>query len=179
MVAAAAAEGEFLAFRKGLEPEVRGEFPSLAPNGPIHRYESLVAERLVLNAGLARPRSWAGASRDLQALDLPRGGPLEMASTHLVGDSLGVGAADPDGWSVFYVASYEQRAGYVPFYSEAADYKRTGKRAPKLVDYLNWNQDAGSEMLVHVFGAKEDWYEAVAQRGGRWARVWEGPRCRE
>jgi hypothetical protein len=178
-VAAAAAEHDFLAFRKGLEPDVRGELPTLAPDGPIRRYASLVAERLVLQGGLARPRSWPGALRDLQALDEPRGGHPEMASTHLVGDSLGVGAAAPDGWSVFYLAAYQDRAGYVPFYQETSDYRRTGKRAPKLVDYLNWNRTPGSEMLVQVFGAREDWYEVISQQGSRWTKSWEGQRCRE
>jgi len=178
-VAAAAAEREFLAFRQGLEPEVRGELPTLSPDGPIRRYASLVAEQLVLQQGLSRPRSWPGALRDLQALDVPRGGHPEMAATHLVGDSLRVGPAAPDGWSVFYLASYEQRAGYVPFYTEVSDYKRTGKRASVLVDYLNWNGTPESEMLVHVFGAREDWYQVLTQSGGRWSRSWEGPRCRE
>ena len=73
-VAAAAAETEFLAFRKGLQPDVRGELPGLQVDGPIRRYASLVAERMVLQAGLPRPRSWPGALRDLQALDVIRGG---------------------------------------------------------------------------------------------------------
>jgi hypothetical protein len=177
-VAAAAAEGEFIAFRKGLEPDVRGEFPALAADGPIRRYASLVAERLVLQAGLPRPRSWPGALRDLQAIDVVRGGHPEMAATHLVGDSMGVGAA-PEGWSVFYLASYQDRAGYVPFYQEIADYKRDGKRAPRVVDYLNWNRTPGAEILVHVFGAREDWYEVISQTGARWSRSWQGQPCRQ
>lgn len=178
-VAAAAAEREFIAFRRGLEPNVVGEFSPPQVAGPIRRYGPLIAERLVLQNGLPRPRSWPGAQRDLQALDAVRGGQPEMASTFLVGDQLGVGAPEQEGWSVFFVASYEQRTGYNPFYTEVADYRKVGKRAPKLVDHLNWNRAGGADMLVQVFGARDSWYEAVsADRGGRWTRVWEGTACR-
>jgi hypothetical protein len=37
----------------------------------------------------------------------------------------------------------------------------------------------GADILVQVYGPNEAWYEAVSQdRGGRWQKVWEGPRCR-
>ena len=178
-VAAAAAEGEFLAFRKGLEPDVIGEFPALQIDGLIRRYASIVAERQVLQNGLPRPRSWPGAMRDVQALDAIRGGNQEMAATYLVGDSLGVGPADPEGWSVFYLAAYETRTGYTPFYSEVRDYRKVPKGAPKLVDYLNWNGHGGSDVLVQVFGRDQSWYEAISQDGGRWTKVWEGRPCGE
>lgn len=178
-VAAAAVEREFLAFRRGLAPEVIGEYTPPQVEGTIQRYASLVAERLVLQNGLQRPRSWPGAQRDLQALNLVRGGQAEMASTYLVGDVLGIGPADPEGYSVFYVASYEQRAGYTPIYTEVRDYDKTGKGAPKLVDHLNWNGAGGAEMLVQVFGVRESWYEAVSRDRGSWRKVWEAERCRE
>lgn len=178
-VAAAAADQEFLAFRKGLEPDVVGEFSPPQVDGPIRRYAPLVAERLVLAGGLPRPGSWPHAQRDLQALDLVRGGSAEMATTFLSGDNLAVGAGDREGWSVFYVASYEQRTGYNPIYSEVADYRRTAKRAPKAVDYLNWNGKGGNELLIQVFGPTDAWYEAItADRGGRWQKIWEGRACR-
>lgn len=178
-VAAAAADQEFLAFRKGLEPDVVGEFSPPQVDGPIRRYAPLVAERLVLTGGLPRPGSWPGAQRDLQALDLVRGGNVEMATTFLSGDNLAVGAGDKEGWSVFYVAAYEQRTGYNPIYSEVSDYRRTPKRAPKAVDYLNWNGKGGNDLLIQVFGPSDAWYEAIsADRGGRWQKVWEGKACR-
>ena len=178
-VAAAAAEREFLAFRRGLAPEVRGEYSPPQVDATIRRYASLVAERLVLQNGLQRPRSWPGAQRDLQALDLVRGGHPEMASTYLVGDNLGVGPANPDGYSVLYVASYEQRTGYTPLYSEVRDYDKTGKGAPKVVDHLDWNGSGSAEILIQVFGTREAWYEAVSRDRGSWRTVWESARCRE
>ncbi|HWK89681.1 MAG TPA: hypothetical protein VNP72_06785 [Longimicrobium sp.] len=178
-VAAAAAETEFLAFRKGLAPDVIGEYTPPQVQGTIRRYGPLVAERLVLANGLQRPRSWTGAQRDLQALDAERGGHPEMAATFLVGDNLGLGAGEADGWSVFYVASYESRTGYNPFYTEVRRYDRTGKAAPKLVDHLNWNERGGSELLVQVFGTRESWYEVVSKDQGTWRKVWEAGRCIE
>ncbi|MBB4636240.1 hypothetical protein [Longimicrobium terrae] len=176
-VAAAAAEGEFLAFRKGLAPDVMGEYSPPQVDGTIRRYASLVAERLVLQNGLQRPRSWGGAMRDLQALDLIRGGHPEMASTYLVGDQIGLGAAEPDAWSVFYVGDYEQRAGYTPIYQEVRSYAKTGKGAPKAVDHLNWNGAGQPELLIQIFGVRESWYEAISRDGGTWRKTWEAGRC--
>ena len=178
-VAAAAAEREFLAFRKGLAPDVIGDYSPPQVDGTMQRYASLVAERLVLANGLQRPRSWPGAQRDLQPLDVIRGGHPEMASTYLVGDVMGVGPANPGGWSVFYVADYEQRAGYTPVFSEVRDYDKVGKGAPKVVDHLNWNGGGGSEILVQIFGTRESWYEAVSRDRGTWRKLWEAERCRE
>ncbi|HEX5727259.1 MAG TPA: hypothetical protein VFX98_17440, partial [Longimicrobiaceae bacterium] len=177
-VAAAADQPEFLAFRRGLEPQVVGEYAPKQIDGTIQRYASIVAERLVLENGLPRPRSWQGAQRDLQALDMVMGGNSEMAATYLSGDQLAVGAGEPDGYSVFYLASYETRTGYTPLYREVRDYRRAGKAAPKLVDYLNWNGRGGNEVLVQVFGPDQDWYEVVsADRGGRWSKVWQAQPC--
>ncbi|MBV9110289.1 MAG: hypothetical protein JO306_12835, partial [Gemmatimonadetes bacterium] len=158
---------------------VVGEFSPPQVDGPMRRYAPLVAERQVLTAGLPRPGSWPRAQRDLQALDLVRGGNPEMATTFLSGDNLAVGPADKEGWSVFFVAAYEQRTGYNPVYSEVSDYRRGPKRAPKAVDYLNWNGKGGNELLIQVFGATDSWYEAIsADKGGRWQKVWEGKACR-
>jgi hypothetical protein len=177
VVAAAADASQFLAFREGLEPEVKGEYGPPQVNGLINTYSAIVAERLILQAGLPRPRSWLGARRDMQAIEIKPGGHPEMAATYLVGDTLGVGAADLQGYSVFYLADYETARGYTPMYSEVRDYRKTGKAAPVLVDYLNWNDTPGTDVLVQVFGKAESWYEVVSQRKGRWERVWEAGKC--
>ena len=178
VVAAAADADEFIAFAEGLSPEVRGQFNPPQINGSINTYASIVAERLILQAGLPRPRSWTGAQRDLDALEILGGGHPEMSATYLVGDSLAVGPADPQGYSIFYLADYETARGYNPVYTEVRDYRKTGKQAPGLIDYLNWNGQPGEEMLIRVFGRTDSWYEAVALQNGRWRQVWEGDRCR-
>ena len=178
VVAAAADATEFLGFAEGLTPEVRGQFNPPQVTGSINTYASIVAERLILQAGLPRPRSWVGAQRDLDPLQIVPGGHPEMSATYLVGDTLGVGAADPQGYSVFYIADYETARGYSPVYTEVRDYRRTGKQAPKLVDYINWNGQPGEDILLQVFGRNDSWYEAVSRRGNRWEKVWQGDRCR-
>ena len=75
----------------------------------IRTFASIVAERLVLQNGLPRPRSWPGAQRDMQAVELVQGGNPEMAATYLVGDQLAVGPGEPNGYSIFYLAGYETR----------------------------------------------------------------------
>ena len=178
VVAAAADAPQFLAFAEGLSPEVRGQFNPPQITGSITTYASIVAERLILQAGLPRPRSWVGAQRDLDAIEIMQGGHPEMSATYLVGDSLAEGPGDPQGYSVFYVADYETARGYSPVYTEVRDYRKTGKQAPSLIDYVDWNTQRGAELLVRVYGRTDSWYEAVGRRGGRWERVWEGDRCR-
>ena len=178
-VAAATDVPEFLAFRKGLAPDVRGDYSPPQINGSIRRYASIVAERLVLQNGLPRPRSWPGAQRDLQAIEILKGGDPEMAATYLSGDRLAVGPAESEGaYSVFYIGDYETRRGYQPVYSEVRSYDRTGKAAPRLVDYLNWDGDEGQELLVQVYGPTQSWYEMIRQNERKqWVKSWEGRPC--
>lgn len=178
-VAAAADAPEFLAFRRGLAPKAPGSYSPPPMTGSIQTFASIVAERLVLQNGLPRPRSWPGAQRDVQPLEVGGAATPEMAATYLVGDSLGVGPANPQGWSVFYLASYETRSGYTPFYTEVRDYRRMPKAAPKVVDYLNWDGRGGTDILIQVFGARERWYEVVSSDGrGKWSKVWAAQPCR-
>lgn len=177
VVAAAVDEPEYLAFRQGLAPPARGEFIPLQITGPIRTYASIVAERLILQAGLPRPRSWAGAQRDLQPIEIAGGGHPEMATTYLVGDDLSVGQPQPDGYSVFYIADYETQRGYMPVYSEVRDYRTTGKAAPRLIDYVNWTEGESPEIVVQVFGRTQSWYEVLGLRDGQWQKVWEGAAC--
>jgi hypothetical protein len=177
-VAAAADQREFIAFRRGLAPEGRGEFVPPAVTGTIRTYASILAERLILQAGLPRPRSWPGAQRDLQAIEIMPGGHPEMAATYLVGDALQVGPADPNGYSVFYIADFEARRGYQPIYSEARNYSQTGKAAPRLVDHLDWTGNDNQEILIQVFGEDQSWYEAIVRNArGQWTKAWEAERC--
>lgn len=177
-VAAAADQREFLAFRRGLAPEGRGEFVPPQITGTIRTYASILAERLILQAGLPRPRSWPGAQRDLQSIDIMPGGHPEMSATYLVGDALQVGPADPNGYSVFYIADFEARRGYQPVYSETRTYAQTGKAAPRLVDHLDWTGNGNQDVLIQVFGEDQSWYEAVMRDArDQWTRTWEADRC--
>jgi len=177
VVAAAVDANEYLAFRQGLSPASRGEFSPPQITGPIRTYASILAERLILQAGLPRPRSWTGAQRDVQALEIMPGAHPEMSATYLVGDDLAVGAAQPEGYSVFYIADFETRRGYMPVYSEVRDYRRTGKAAPRVVDYVNWDENPGPEIVVEVFGLSQSWYQVIANRGDQWVKIFEAGPC--
>lgn len=177
VVAAANEAPQFLAFRRGLEPDVPGEYSPLQITGSIRTYASIVAERLILQNGLPRPRSWQGAQRDLQPVEVVQGGHPEMIATYLVGDSLAAGPADPQGYSVFYLADYQTERGYNPIYSEVHDYRQDGKISLRLVDYLNWDEREGQEMLLEVFRRAGKGYALLAQRGSEWQKVWEALPC--
>ena len=178
-VGAATDVTEFLAFQRGLGPDIRADYNPPQITGSIRRYASIVAERLVLQAGLPRPRSWPGAQRDLQAFEALPGSDPEMAATYLSGDRLGVGQAESGAYSVFYIADYETRRGYQPLYSEVRNYdKAGGKAAPRLVDHLNLNGQDGQELLVQVYGPTQSWYEMINRDArGRWVKGWQGQPC--
>jgi hypothetical protein len=177
VVAAATDADQFLAFRDGLAPEVRGEFTPLQITGSIRTYASIVAERLILQNGLPRPRSWQGAQRSLEPIEIMPGGHPEMVATYLVGDSLAVGPGDAQGYSVFYMADYQTSSGYNPIYSEIHDYRRDGKIAPRLVDYLDWDGDEAQEVLIEEFRRSDRGYAMIAQGNDGWQKVWEGAVC--
>jgi hypothetical protein len=178
VVAAAVEATEYIAFRQGLAPPTRGEFSPPQVTGPIRTYASIVAERLILQAGLPRPRSWEGAQRDLVPLQIVDGGHPEMAATYLVGDDLAVGPPGAaEGYSVFYLADYETQRGYMPIYQEVRDYRSAGKAAPRIVDYVNWTEQEAPEIVVQVFGRDQSWYQVISNRGGEWAKIWEGQPC--
>jgi hypothetical protein len=177
VVAAAVDAGEYLAFRQGLSPMIRGEFSPPQITGSIRTYSAILAERLILQAGLPRPRSWAGAQRDLQSLEIMPGAHPEMSATFLVGDELAVGTPQPEGYSVFYIADYETRRGYMPVYSEVRDYRRAGKAAPRVVDYVNLDDGDSPEVVVQVFGSSQSWYDVIGLRNGEWAKITEGAAC--
>ena len=177
VVAAATDAPQFLAFRRGLEPTVRGEYTPLQVTGSIRTYASIVAERLILQNGLPRPRSWQGAQRDLQPVEVNQGGHPEMTATYLVGDSLAPGPADPQGYSVFYLADYQTDRGYNPIYSEVHDYRRDGKISLRVVDYLNWDEAEGEEILLEVFRRNGKGYALLQQQGGQWRKTWQGAVC--
>src|SRR5690606_34805172 len=114
---------------------------------------------------------------DLQPVEVMPGGHPEMAATYLVGDSLAPGPADPQGYSVFYLADYQTERGYNPIYSEVHDYREDGKIALRLLDYLNWDDDEHPEMLLEVFKRNGQGYALLSQEGSGWAKVWEGAVC--
>lgn len=178
VVASATEEPEFIAFRRGLSPEARGDFSPPTITRQIQIYSSIVAERLKLQAGLPNPRSWPAASRDVQAIEIEPGAHPEMAATYLSGDSLTVGPPNQQGWSIFYIADYESARGYTPIYSEVRDYRRESKAVPRVVDYLDWDEQGAQEILMRVFGSQSSWYQVVSRsEGGEWRKVWEGEGC--
>lgn len=179
VVAAAVGSPDYVAFREGLAPDVRGEYSPPQITGSIRTYASIVAERLILQAGLPRPRSWPGAQRDLQSIEIMPGAHPEMAATYLVGDQLAIGPGDPEGYSVFYIADYETQRGYQPVYSEVRDYRRTPSAAPRLVDYVDLDGDSSPEIVLQVFGATQSWYDILTNRNGSWTKVLTGTACGE
>jgi hypothetical protein len=67
--------------------------------------------------------------------------------------------------------------GYDTAYVSFSDYRETGKRAPRVVDFLDWDRSGHVDLLLQVYGVDATWFEAVARGAdGRWRHVLSG-RC--
>ena len=84
-------------------------------------------------------------------------------------DQLQVGNDDM-GYSLFLIAvPRRDLTGYDTVYVRHSPYENGGKRAPRVVDFLDWDRDGGAELLLEVYGTTRSWYETVGPAGeSRW-----------
>ncbi len=169
---------EFLAVSKPHAPQItkRGEdVPNIRDRmsivGPI------LAERAIRTRGATLPGNWAAAFEQGTAFPASgRAGP-GFAATFLVGDTLGPGM-DNEGYSLFMIVlPSASQTGYDTTYVDYRDYAKTGKQAPRVIDYLDWTRDDQVELVMRVFGVSDSWFEVVAKgTNGKWRTTLHG-RC--
>jgi hypothetical protein len=173
---AAADATEFLALAKADAPPPSGPAASapqttramqvLAPN---------LAERLLRARSAPLPNNWQRAMAQLVPFPLPGATDAAFAATFLIGDTLGPGL-DDDGSSLFFIAVPQAQTGYVPAHAEYNEYASTGKVAPRVIDYLDWDRDGQPELLLEVYGTSDAWFAAVGQVNGAWRAIFQD-RC--
>ena len=168
--------GEFLALERVQAPQVpRRAAQPLEATRAMRVLAPIYADKLLRNRQAGLPGNWERAMAQLAVIRLSDTRNPGFTSTFLVGDTLGPGLDDA-GHSLFFVAMPSQ-LGYDTVYVSFHDYARTGKAAPQVVDFLDWDRDEWPELLVRVFGARSTWFEAVGRdTGGRWRRIFSD-RC--
>lgn len=90
-----------------------------------------------------------------------------VAATFLYGDSLGVGAAPDNAYSLFLLGEASD-GEYEPSYVRYREVGVDGKAATRFVDHLDWNEDGRDELLLEVYGVEDRWFESVGREGRGW-----------
>lgn len=170
-----AGEAEFLAMAKQAAPDTRGPAFTVEATSGMRRVSPILAERALRARRSQLPGNWQRAMVQVQPFPVAISGDAAVASTFLVDDELQVGN-DDQGYSLFLIAvPRRDLTGYDTAYVHHSVYAETGKRAPRVVDFLDWDRDGGAELLLEVFGTRQAWFEAVGPREeeDEWGRLFQ------
>jgi len=169
---------EFLALAKQNAPEGRSTAVSSEPTIGMRRVAPILAERALRARRAQLPGNWQAAMAQLVPFPVSATREPAFASTFLVDDQLQVGN-DTTGYSMFLLAvPRSDLTGYDTVHVAYSAYPRTGKRAPRVVDYLDWDRDGEAELLLQVYGTSRAWFEAVGPDDGEWSGAFQ-ERCTE
>lgn len=137
----------------------------------------ILAERLIRARSAPLPGNWQAAMEQLTALPVANQSNPAFTATFLVGDTLGPGM-DDTGYSLFFIGvPTPSQTGYDTTFVSFRSYPETGKAAPRVVDFLDWDRDESAEILLQVYGINDMWFEAVGRdQNGDWHRIYRD-RC--
>lgn len=130
----------------------------------------ILAERLLRARGAGLPGNWQAALVRTHSFPTPEG-TTGMAATLMVGDTLGPGL-DDQGYALFFLAtpsSDRSGTGLDTVYTRFSDYPTTGKLAPAVVDYLDWDRDGWPAFVVEVFGTSGSRFEMLTRENDEWS----------
>jgi hypothetical protein len=162
---------EYLAISKVSAPEMGRNVPfTTEPTRNMQVIAPILAERMIRARGAELPGNWQRAMAQLQPFPIGNSRDAGFATTFLVGDELGVGG-DNLGYSVFFVGQPGAQFGYDTVFVSFNNYPQTGKAAPRVVDFLDWNRDGQVDLLLQMYGSNGTWFEAVSRsQRGEWRR---------
>lgn len=166
-------ETEFLAMADQAAPDTRPPPFALEPTSGMRRVSPILAERALRARGAQLPANWQAAMVQVQPFPVSSSGEAAVASTFLVDDQLQTGN-DDTGYSLFLIAvPRRDLTGYDTTFVDFSRYPETGKRAPRVVDFLDWDRDGSGELLLEVYGTQRSWFEAVGAIDDEWRRIFQ------
>ena len=173
---AAAQIPEYLAISKVSAPEMGRNLAFVTePNRNMQVIAPILAERMIRARQAELPGNWQRAMAQLQPFPIANSRDAGFAATFLVGDEMRTGG-DALGYSLFFIGQPGAQFGYDTVFVNFNDYPRTGKAAPRLVDFLDWNRDGQVDLLMQVYGPNGTWFEAVSKVNNTWTRTFQD-RC--
>ncbi len=164
-----------LALPKTQAPEIKNRLGlAIQPTRNMQIVAPILAERLLRARHAQLPGNWQRAMAQLQPFPLAGAVDPAFSATFLVGDTLGVGPSyGTVAYSLFFIATPQGNVGYDTTYVEFRDYPQTGKGAPRIVDFLDWNHDDQVELLAQVLGERQTWFEAFGKHNREWHRIFQ------
>ena len=114
------------------------------------------------------PESVLAIRRDIQMF---RDGSEEaptVVATFVYGDSLQVGPAAPDAYSVFLIASDPDGSGYQTSYVDYRLWSQHGKGAARYFDRMDLDGDGTPELILEVLGESSIWIATLKRGDDGW-----------
>lgn len=172
LVASARDVTEFLAIAKTHTPPGgrRRAAATLEPDRRMPLQAGILAEQAIRSRGARLPNNWTRALIQLQAFPTAGGADPAFASTFLVGDSTGR-TPNPSGYSLFLIAQPRPQVGYDTTFINFVDFATTGRAVPRVIDFLDWDHDGSTGLLLEVTSGQDTWFEALGSYRGRWRRI--------
>ncbi len=172
LVASARAVPEFLAIAKTHAPPGgrRSTAANLEPDRRMPLQASILAESALRARGARLPNNWTRALAQLHIFPITGSADPAFASTFVVGDSTGRGA-NPSGYSLFIIGQPRPQVGYDTTFVDFIDFASSGRAAPRVIDFLDWDHTGGTGLLLEVTSGQDTWFEALGLSNGRWRRV--------
>jgi hypothetical protein len=163
---------EYLAIAKISAPEMGRNIEfTTEPTRNMQVIAPILAERMIRARRAELPGNWQRAMAQLQPFPLANSRDAGFAATFLVGDELNTGG-DNLGYSVFFIGEPGAQFGYDTTYVSFNNYPESGKTAPRVVDFLDWNRDGQVDLLLQMYGINGTWFEAVSRnQRGAWQRA--------
>jgi hypothetical protein len=163
---------EYLAISKVSAPEMGRNVPfTTEPTRNMQVIAPILAEKMIRARHAELPGNWQRAMAQLQPFPIANSRDAGFATTFLVGDELRTGG-DNLGYSVFFIGQPGAQFGYDTVFVSFNNYPETGKVAPRLVDFLDWNRDGQVDLLLQMYGINGTWFEAVSKnQRGVWQRA--------
>lgn len=174
-----ATASEFLAIARADAPIIQARAARAEVPNRISIVAPILAERLIRARGASLPGNWQAAMEQLTAFPVPGQSNPAFTATFLVGDTLGPGM-DDEGYALFFIGTpTSDQTGYDTTFVSFRSYPETGKSAPRVIDYLDWDRDGNAEVLMQIYGVNDSWFEAIGQGSdGQWNRLYHD-RCDE
>lgn len=174
----AAGEEHLLALPEGVAPgsaapPQHGAYQPHAPSNDLLDASLNVASALYVTREILWPPSVRTARQDMHVIELPGGTEELIVATFLYGDSLAVGPAPPNAYSLFFIAGPGTVRPYEASYVRYREVGEGGKSVPRFLQHFDWDGDQREDALLELFGEDGRSFAALTHGEEGWEQVFE------
>ena len=169
----AAATTTFLAVPSDVAASVTyDEYAPIAQTRDLRVTSLNIMRGLLPTLGSPWPASVLAIRHDVQVFQGRTDATPTVVATFVYGDSLRVGPAPPNGYSVFLIASDPDGTGYQTSYVDHRVWSQHGKGAARYFERMDVDGDGTPELVLEVFGENSVWIAALGRQDGSWTEVY-------